>query len=99
MAEARRLELTGEVTIYRAAALKAEVLAAVAGCTQLEINLAAVTEIDTTGVQLLLLAKRDMAAQGGQLHLVGHAAPVVEAMDLYGLSAHFGDPVLLHGNA
>jgi hypothetical protein len=50
-------------------------------------------------VQLLLLAKREMNRKGGRLHLIGHAQPVVEAMDLYGLSAHFGDPVLLHGNA
>ncbi len=94
-----RLQLSGELTIYRAQALKGELLAAVSRCSDLEVDLGGVAEIDTSAVQLLLLAKREMAAKGGRLALTNHSAPVVQALDLYGLAPHFGDPVLLRERA
>jgi anti-anti-sigma regulatory factor len=74
-------------------------LGAVGRADQVEIDLGGVERIDTAVVQLLLLAKREMGAKAGRLLLVNHSAPVVEALDLYGLSAHFGDPVLLRDAA
>jgi anti-anti-sigma factor len=93
------LRLSGELSIYRAASLKPELLNAVGRDGCVEIDLSGVDRIDSAAIQLLLLAKREMAAKGGRLLLVNHSAPVVEAMDLYGLSVYFGDPVLIQDTA
>ena len=89
------LRLEGELTIYRATELKATLLEAVAEHALLDIDLSAVTEFDTAGVQLLLLAKRAAAARQHTLRLVGHSAPVIDVFELLDLSNHFGDPIVL----
>jgi anti-sigma B factor antagonist len=94
-AEPARLPLAGELTIYRAAELMPVLLGALDGREVLEINLAGVTEIDTAGVQLLMLAKKAAQAQGCQLRLGGHSAAVVEVFDLLNLATYFGDPLLV----
>jgi anti-anti-sigma factor len=56
--------IRGEMTIYGAAALKESLFAALAaqteGCT---LDLADVSELDLTGVQILLMAQRACAAR------------------------------------
>jgi len=89
------LRIEGELTIYRAAELKNTLLAAVAEHDTLDIDLSAVTEFDTAGVQLLLVAKRAAAARQHTLRLVGHSAPVIDVFELLDLSSHFGDPIVL----
>jgi anti-anti-sigma factor len=96
---ARRIALDGELTIYRAAEMKDKLAPHLAANDRLEISLAGVTEIDTSGVQLLLLAKRELGARGIAVELTDHSPAVVEAIDLYGLSARFGDPVLISKQA
>ena len=59
------------------------------------MNLSAVTELDTAGVQLLMLAKRTAQKQQGQLRLVGHSAAVLEVFDLLHLAAYFGDDLVI----
>ena len=51
------LPIEGEMTIYRAAELKQTLLNALNGATSLEVDLHGVTEIDSAGIQLLMLAK------------------------------------------
>lgn len=79
-----RLALSGELTIYHAATLKAELLTALADLKQpLEMDLSAVTELDTAGVQLLLALGKQHEGQ-----LVAASAAVQELVTLYGLSAN-----------
>jgi anti-sigma B factor antagonist len=89
------LRIEGELTIFRAMELKPELLA-----TPLpeEINLSGVTEIDTAGVQLLMLAKRTALAQHRELHLVGHSPAVIEVFELLNVAAYFGDPLVMDSN-
>ncbi len=89
------LKIEGEFTIYRAAELKPVLLQAVAASPVLEVDLSAVAEFDTAGVQLLLLAKRAATAQGHELRLVRHSAPVIDVVQLLDLAAHFGDPLVV----
>lgn len=100
-ADARRAVLTlgGEFNIYEAAAGKERLLAALAGADTLEVDLAGVSDIDTAGIQLLILAKREARAAGKTLILAGHSRPVVELIELYGLAAWFGDPLVLPAEA
>lgn len=90
-----RAEIVGELTIYHAHYAKQRLLELVHHHQDIEIDLSGVSEIDTAGLQLLLLAKRDGAALSRQLRYQKHSAAVVEILDLYDLTAPFGDPVLL----
>jgi anti-anti-sigma factor len=95
-AAAPPLHLTGELTIFRAAELKQLLLASPA---PVEIDLAGVTEIDTAGLQLLLLAKQTAQAEKRELRLVAHSAAVTELFELLHVAAHFGDPMVVDAPA
>jgi anti-anti-sigma factor len=89
------LRIEGELTIYRAAELKQTLLAAVAANEAVDVDLSQVSEFDSAGLQLLLLAKREAGATGRTLRLVDHSPAVVEVLELFDLAAHFGDPLVV----
>ena len=89
------MNLAGEMNIYCANQIKPALVNAMDKCAELEINLARVTEMDTAGIQLLMLAKREMAGQGKSLRLTQHSPAVLEVMELYDLAATFGDPLVM----
>lgn len=89
------LHLEGDLTIYTAAELKAELMPHLAQRQEREIDLSGVSEIDCAGLQLLILAKREAARHATPLRLSGHSRAVLEVLDLCNLAAYFGDPVLL----
>lgn len=90
-----RLTVSGEMTIYEAMSLKDGLLKAVAEYAEVEIDLSQVGELDTSGFQLLVLAKREALKAGHVLHLVEHSEPVREVLGLYRMESYFGDPVVL----
>ncbi|SHN43203.1 anti-anti-sigma factor [Duganella sacchari] len=94
--EVNRIALDGELTIYRAADLKVLVLDALRKARILEIDLSGVTELDTAGLQVLMLAKQAAAADQRTLRLVQHSPAVVEIFEMLDLVAFFGDAVLIH---
>ena len=94
--EVNRIALDGELTIYRAADLKREVLAALRQARVLEIDLSGVIELDSAGLQVLMLAKQTAAAEQRELRLVQHSPAVVDVFELLDLVAFFGDAVLIH---
>ena len=61
---ASRLALRDDMTIYQAQAQKEQLLAALAATPHLELDLSGVGEMDTAGLQLLLLLKREGVQQG-----------------------------------
>ena len=89
------LGVEGEMTIYSAAELKGALLEGLSRCQRLEINLSQVSEMDSAGLQLLYLVKREAASLGRQVALVAHSPATLEILDLYNLTSHFGDPVLI----
>ena len=93
--EKAALRIDGEMTIYRATELKQDLLVALDKTKELEIDLAAVTELDTAGVQILMLLKRQAMATECKLHLVAHSPPVLEVFELLNLAAYFGDPLVI----
>ena len=81
-----RLAISGELTVYTAPELKERVL------KQLKrrqrpplLDLSGVAEIDTAGVQVLLLAKRYCEATGGQFEIDAASDAVRDALQLCGL--------------
>ncbi|TFW22551.1 STAS domain-containing protein [Duganella callida] len=91
-----RIALDGEMNIYRAADLKTTVIEALRKAPVLEIDLSGVTELDTAGLQVLMLAKQTAAAEQRALRLVRHSPAVVEIFEMLDLVAFFGDAVLIH---
>jgi len=93
-----RLAITRDMTIYHAIEQKAELLEALAGGQTLELDLAQVPEMDTAGLQLLLLAKREASKAGKEVRVTAHSAAVHEVIEFTQLAAHFGDPMLITAN-
>jgi anti-sigma B factor antagonist len=89
------LGIDGEMTIYSAAELKGALLDGLNRCAQLEINLSQVSEMDSAGLQLLYLVKREAAHLNRNVSLVAHSPATLEVLDLYSMTSHFGDPVLI----
>jgi anti-anti-sigma factor len=84
----QRLHMDGELTILTAAERKAFLLEAIRKpYTITELDLSGVSELDTAGVQLLLLACRVSAAVGGALRVVAESGAVSEILDLVHLRA------------
>jgi len=90
------LKISGEMTVYRAAELKTELLAALETCgALLEIDLGEVSELDSAGLQVLMLAKQIAVKRRIELHLLAHSPAVVEVFELLNVAAFFGDPLVI----
>lgn len=89
------LTLNGEMTIYTAMELKQILADALSGCTELTVSLAGVTEMDTAGVQLLLMLKKASQQQDKSVRLKDHAPPVLKVIEIFDLSGQLGDPVVM----
>lgn len=63
-----------------------------------DVDLSGVTEIDSAGLQLMLMAKREAAILGKEVRFVRHSDPVLELIDLCALAGQFGDPLLIRSN-
>jgi anti-sigma B factor antagonist len=89
-AAAVRLSIAGELTIYRALELKRVLIEALEKKVALEVDLSQVTDLDSAGVQLLLLSQRTAEANEVELRFVEHSPVVMEVLALMGLSASLG---------
>jgi anti-sigma B factor antagonist len=87
------LRIEGEMTIYSAAALAQRITAAMAGANgDPRLDLSQVSEIDTAGLQILLMARKLARLRGG-LALIEPSAPVRELLRLCGLEDLIADPL------
>lgn len=93
------LTVVGELTIFGAADAYGFLTRALSERRDLRINLARTTEVDSSGVQVLLAAKRAAEAHGHGFELVAHSAAMLEVMELLQLSHVFGDPVVMPARA
>jgi anti-sigma B factor antagonist len=91
------LDMTGEMTIYTAAEQKDQLLAYINSGPELEINLSQVSELDTAGTQLLIMAKQEAARHQKTLRFTMHSNAVLEVLELANLTATFGDPLFIGG--
>jgi anti-sigma B factor antagonist len=89
------LSITGEMTIYQAAEQHAQLQAALQAGAPLELNLAGVTELDTAGLQVLMMAKKAAQRDGRSLHLVAHSAAVQDVFEMLRVASYFGDPMVM----
>jgi len=93
--DASRLVMGEELNIYTATELKEELLNLLDEVKELEIDLSKVVEMDSAGLQILLLLKQEAEQQDKQVRLLNHSQVVFEVFELLNVSAVFGDPVVI----
>jgi anti-anti-sigma factor len=96
--EIQRLAIEGELSIYSAGEWKKRLDDLLERGGSLELDLSAVQELDSAGLQLLIMAKKEAAARSQRLLLSNHSQAVLEVFELCGVAAFFGDPILLQPN-
>jgi anti-sigma B factor antagonist len=83
------LQVAGELTVYHAAALATDLLARIAETAGPDVDLAldldGVTELDSAGLQVLMVARRELRARGGQLRLQRPSRPVRDILETFAL--------------
>lgn len=89
------ISLTGELNIYTAAELKDELVTLVRDNETSSLNLANVQDIDTAGLQILVLLKQEATQLNHQLTYTNHSQPVVNVIELLDMVSLFGDPIVL----
>lgn len=84
-----RHELKGELTIAKAASIKAELLRAVSANGPFELDTSGVSEVDAAGLQLLLSAMKSAARRNATIVFPAHARgdAVSDALELLGLGS------------
>jgi anti-sigma B factor antagonist len=87
-----QLALEGDLTIYDAARVKDELLAHVHANAKLVVDLSGVTELDSSGVQLLLLVQREAGDANKPLQWANHSAAVSQVLTLLNLGSTLGEP-------
>ena len=85
--DSAHVSLDGELTIYTAAELSAELLPRLGATPQMQIDLSQITEMDGAGLQLLIMVTREASRAGTALTLTGHSKAVLETLQLSGLGA------------
>jgi len=94
-----KVVVEGNMTIYEAATDKPALLAALAKAKEMEIDLSSIHEMDTAGLQLLILVKRESLKAGKVMRLIDHSPSSVDVLDRYHMAPYFGDPVVISTRA
>jgi anti-sigma B factor antagonist len=90
-----RLCVTQDLTIYTALEVKPLLLEALTANGGVELDLSQVAEIDTAGVQLLILLKREAQLANKICKIIAHSPAVHQTIDFCNLAAFFGDPMVI----
>lgn len=90
-----QLVIKDELTIYTASEMKQQLLEHLSKCNELEISMAQVSEMDSAGVQIVLLLRHEAYRQGKELRFVNHSPAVLEVLEILNLVPYLGDPVVL----
>lgn len=95
MSSSQLLAITEDLTIYNALAQKQALLDALAVTGKLELDLSQVAEMDTAGLQLLILLKKEAQCAGKRVSIVAHSQAVSSLIDFCNMAADFGDPLVI----
>lgn len=77
-----QIVLTGELTIHVAADLKTRLSTALEADDTLRLEVAAVNEVDTAGVQLLLMLAKEARSTGKTLQLIEPSRALLDVLAL-----------------
>lgn len=85
------VRIDGEMTIYNAVDMKKGIEQCLKGSGEIRVDLSGVSEIDTSGAQILLLAKREARRLDRGLRIESHSRATRSLYELYNLTHHFED--------
>lgn len=83
------VSIDGEMTINRAAILKNEIFGKIAWAGDVSFDLSGVSEMDTSGFQLLMLAKKEAALKSCMFSVKAHSAATAAVMELFNMKEEF----------
>lgn len=86
------IAIDGELTVFTVEAWKDRLARALDASQALTVDLAAVTECDSAGLQLLAVLKREADLRGRDVALRNAAPAVAEVLALYRVRTLFGAP-------
>lgn len=81
-----RLDIQGEMTIFTAADLRDQLLATFDLGMEIHVDLSAVTELDSAGIQLLFAARCEAAKRNKHLTFTGSSPVMQETLALCNLA-------------
>ena len=84
-----RFLIEGDMTIYHAKELKKCIFENFHGAGAAEFDLNGVSDMDTAGVQLLMLALREGKARHKSVKIAAHSSATKKIFDIYGLNGYF----------
>ncbi len=84
-----KLQIEGEMTIFNAIELKESLFDNLAGCSKIDIDLSQVSEMDTAGLQLLFLVKREAALLTKGIKIISHSLATMAVLELYRMKDFF----------
>lgn len=84
-----RIRIDDELTIYTASVVNSTIRDALAANDSVAIDLTGVTEIDTAGLQILLMARKEAALRQRAVSFIGHNRAVIDCLHLMNLSNFF----------
>ena len=90
-----QLVIKDEMTIYNVLEQNNTLLPYLESGKALQLDLSEVTEIDSAGVQLLIMLKQQAQKINNQFSLVHHSQAVIDVLELFNLASFFGDPVII----
>lgn len=83
------------MTIYQAESLASEIMPLIESEQNLTFDLSAITELDSSGVQLLMMAKTYCVNAGRKFNLINHSQTAIGVFELLGMIGWFNDPLVL----
>ncbi|MEI7429809.1 MAG: STAS domain-containing protein [Betaproteobacteria bacterium] len=95
MSNSKLLSLAEDLTIYHSLEQKSILLEALSTTEDLELDLLKVSEIDTAGLQLLILLKKEAQSAGKRVSIVAHSQAVRSVIDFCNLATELGDPLVI----
>lgn len=84
-----RISIIGELNIYEAVEAKNRLMYMLPGCNALDMDLSQVSELDTAGIQVLILARQEAGKSGKAFALVTPSQPVQDLIETYNLAEFF----------
>ena len=86
-----QIGIEGEMTICTATEVRIDLMEALREHDEVEVDLGSIHEIDSAGLQLMLMAKR---CPGKTVKFIRHSAAVLRMLELANLGSRLGDPLV-----
>ena len=93
-----KIFISGEMTIYGAETMASRLTSCLSTEKNLEIDLSGVTEVDSTGIQIMYAIQREAMSSAKKIVWTKHSDAVLQIIRLFNLGSSFGEPVSLEWN-